>query len=442
MRSRRAQRLVVVASLVALIGSMGAPRAASALSAPDSVAATGDSITRAFNLCWFPFIDCPQYSWSTGSHSSVNSHARRLGIVNSAHNNAVSGAKMIDLEAQMDETVRQGVDYVTVLMGANDLCTSSIGTMTDEPTFRQQFTDAMETVTTGLPEALVYVVSIPDIYRLWELLKDNSSARQAWDNYNICQSLLANPLSTDPADVDRRNAFRAHNELLNATLLDVCDDYAQCVSDGGKGFETTFEAKHISTRDYFHPSREGQAYIAEKTWEFGPYSTPPDNAAPSAGFTYSCTDLSCRFTDTSTDSDGSIASWSWDFGDGSGSTAQDPSHTFAGDRTYTVTLTVTDGGGATGSTSQDVTVSSGGSGGGITLSASGYKVKGTKHTDLEWSGTTSDSVDVYRDGAVVDTTANDGAYTDDTGQKGGGSHTYQVCEAGTPTCSAVVTVTF
>lgn len=80
------------------------------------------------------------------------------------------------------------------------------------------------------------------------------------------------------------------------------------------------------------------------------------NSAPEASFTTNCTDLDCNFTDTSTDSNDSIASWSWDFGDGGQSTAQDPNHTYSSGGTYTVQLTVTDDQGATGSTSQDVTV--------------------------------------------------------------------------------------
>lgn len=79
---------------------------------------------------------------------------------------------------------------------------------------------------------------------------------------------------------------------------------------------------------------------------------------------------------------------------------------------------------------------------GITLSAVGYKVRGIKTVDLSWSGATSTSIDVYRDGALITTTANDGFHTDSTGQRGGGSLTYQVCEAGTSTCSNTVTVSF
>lgn len=80
--------------------------------------------------------------------------------------------------------------------------------------------------------------------------------------------------------------------------------------------------------------------------------------------------------------------------------------------------------------------------GGIVLAAVGFKVKGVKTADLTWSGATSTNVDVHRDGAVVATTLNDGAHTDSTGQKGGGSHAYKVCEAGTSTCSNTVTVSF
>jgi serine protease len=43
---------------------------------------------------------------------------------------------------------------------------------------------------------------------------------------------------------------------------------------------------------------------------------------------------------------------------------------------------------------------------------------------------------------VVATTANDGFYTDSTGNKGRATYTYKVCEADTQTCSHEVTVRF
>jgi PKD repeat protein len=159
------------------------------------------------------------------------------------------------------------------------------------------------------------------------------------------------------------------------------------------------------------------------------------NQAPTASFTYSCTDLSCDFDGSgSSDSDGSIVSYDWDFGDGATASGVTASHTYAADGTYTVTLTVTDDLGATGTDAQDVAVASGGTGG-ITLTVTAYKVRGLQKADLEWLDATSTNVDVYRDGAIITTTANDGFYTDNIDQRGGGSYTYKVCEAGTTTCS-------
>jgi hypothetical protein len=78
----------------------------------------------------------------------------------------------------------------------------------------------------------------------------------------------------------------------------------------------------------------------------------------------------------------------------------------------------------------------------ITLSAIGYTLHGRRAADLSWSGATSNRVDIYRNGAVIVTTRNDGFYTDRIGGSGPGSFTYQVCEAGTATCSNQATVTF
>ncbi|HUF30922.1 MAG TPA: PKD domain-containing protein, partial [Gemmatimonadaceae bacterium] len=167
------------------------------------------------------------------------------------------------------------------------------------------------------------------------------------------------------------------------------------------------------------------------------------NSPPTASFTHACTDLACDFDGTgSSDSDGTIASYAWDFGDGTTGSGATASHTYASGGTYSVVLTVTDDDGATGSQTQSVSVSSSSGGGEITLSATGYKVRGRMHADLTWSGATSTNVDVYRNGAVVATTANDGAYTDATNFVGGGTLTYKVCEAGTTTCSNDASVTF
>ena len=71
-----------------------------------------------------------------------------------------------------------------------------------------------------------------------------------------------------------------------------------------------------------------------------------------------------------------------------------------------------------------------------------YKVKGLQKVDLTWSGATSTSVDVFRNGTRVATTKNSGSYTDPINAKGGGSYTYKVCEAETYQCSNEAVATF
>lgn len=112
--------------------------------------------------------------------------------------------------------------------------------------------------------------------------------------------------------------------------------------------------------------------------------------------------------------------------------------------THTITASVTDNGGATTTAQRTVTVASAPapSGSPIALTASGSKVKGKQQVALGWSGATATKVDIFRNGALILTTANDGSQTDALNQRGGGTYGYQVCNTGTTTCSATVTVVF
>jgi PKD repeat protein len=83
---------------------------------------------------------------------------------------------------------------------------------------------------------------------------------------------------------------------------------------------------------------------------------PPPNTPPTAAFTAVCVDLTCQFTDTSTDADGRIVAWAWAFDATGSSTLASPAFTFAAPGTYTVTLTVTDDDGALATTAASVAV--------------------------------------------------------------------------------------
>jgi PKD repeat protein len=353
---------MVVAAL--LIGLYPAGASASPPPLPNSMAATGDSLSQAASSGGSLGADYPQNSWSTGSNATVNSHYLRLTALNPAisgqdHNLSVSGAKVADLNAQMQQVGALDPDYVTVLIGGNDICTDTEQQMTSVATFRAQFEDAMATATAGAPDTRVLVGSIPRVTGLWELFRGNWWARVIWSWGGICQSLLANPTSTADADVQRRARVAQRNVDFNQVLHEVCAATANCLWDGWAVYDTPFTAGDVSG-DYFHPSVQGQAKLAQVSWLAGYWAggaPPPPNQAPTASFAFSCSELACSFdAQASTDDDGIIVAYDWAFGTdgiGSGVTA---AHTFGEPGTHDVTLTVTDDDGDASSSTQQVSV--------------------------------------------------------------------------------------
>lgn len=165
-------------------------------------------------------------------------------------------------------------------------------------------------------------------------------------------------------------------------------------------------------------------------------SNPVNGAVYQYGF-------SVTLSGTATDSqDGSLTSslvWTSSI-DGNLGTGGSLSKTLSAG-SHTITARVTDSGGLSGSKPVSMTVSAPASGP-MTLSARGYKVRTAAKADLTWSGASTGSVDVYRNNAKVTSTPNDGLYTDSPNKKAGTNLSYKVCNAGTQTCTNLVSVTF
>src|SRR4029453_14971698 len=192
----RGARIAILALTLTLTCLVAQPAAADSPPLPDSMAALGDSIPRAYDVCC-SYGDHPGQSWSTGStwYDGITSHGERIrrlhpAIGGHAWNDAVSGAKMAAGPTQAGPAADQGGQDVTILLGANDVCTSSPDTMTPPDTFRSEFEATMDTLTQRLPAARIFVSSIPDIHRLWEVLHTNSIARTAGAAAHLCQRML------------------------------------------------------------------------------------------------------------------------------------------------------------------------------------------------------------------------------------------------------------
>jgi lysophospholipase L1-like esterase len=283
MRSSLSGRRALVGALalaVSLAVTVAGGSGATATPAPPDVvkmSALGDSITRGTSSC-SSFTNCLANSWATGTSTTVNSHYLRLRNAGAstlvASNNAVNGATSGSLPAQAQAAVSQSAQYVTIEIGANDACTSTVGAMTARATFRANIDAALATLAASPAAPEIFVASIPNLLRMYDLNKSSATARFTWSALRICQSLLANPSSTKPADVNRRAAVQARVTEYNQELAAACAAIANCRFDGLAIANLQFVKSDISTRDYFHPSVAGQQKFASVTWPQTQWVTP------------------------------------------------------------------------------------------------------------------------------------------------------------------------
>jgi PKD repeat protein len=170
---------------------------------------------------------------------------------------------------------------------------------------------------------------------------------------------------------------------------------------------------------------------------------PKPDRMPVAAFTApSCNVGSvCQFEDSSTDPDGTIVSRRWQLGNGSGSTLRNPTVTYRATRSYSVTLTVTDNTGATASVTRMISVAAARPATApISLNLSSGTSQDHQYVMVTWSGASGPAVDLYRNGALLMTTPNDGRQSTSVPLPGSAGYTYKVCERGKTRCSSPVSV--
>jgi len=217
-------------------------------------------------------------------------------------NFAVSGSVMADFVTQANQVIASADDtpsgkagMVTILLGNNDVCASSLDDMTDPEAFEQQYRAGLDALANSdaTKNAYIHVSSIPAIYWLWNAKRNNLWCRViAWP-FVPCENLLDNPdddcASTesrldpdniyegDGEDCIRRKQF--HEKIrytYNPILRDVLQEY---IDDGRLPnayfvdiFDIQFGSDDINGGDCFHPSVEGHALLAQEHWCRSPWS--------------------------------------------------------------------------------------------------------------------------------------------------------------------------
>jgi len=111
--------------------------------------------------------------------------------------------------------------------------------------------------------------------------------------------------------------------------------------------------------------------------------------------------------------------------------------------THSITASVTDSGGMTGSRQVSMTVTVAAPAASIdgSLTARVTQVRNKSKAELNWSGLSGSRADIYRNNSRVTTQNNTGSYTDSLNGRSG-SATYKVCVAGTQTCTNNATVSY
>jgi lysophospholipase L1-like esterase len=238
--------------------------AAMAQTYPNSMAVIGDSISQAALADDGIDPNQPEHSWSTGNASGdgVNSHYERIlaansGIAGNNFNNAVNGSKADDLMGQAITTVSQGVDYVTVFMGGNDVCGDNV---TPTATYTAFFDDALDTLQAGLPDATILVLELPRITRIYDVGRTNFGCQLKWAVFQFCDNVLRNGSS-------QRNTAAARNIEYNNALRSLTASKGIHFDDDI--FEFNFSRGDLSNVDCFHPANSLQALLAEFTYDAG-----------------------------------------------------------------------------------------------------------------------------------------------------------------------------
>ena len=247
-------------ALAAMIVAWAAVPATSNDGPPSSIAALGDSITKA--ACTDPSCaDRPANSWSTGTNPAVASHLSRLQAIwkNKLHVRSFkfassAGATMADLASQAREASNVRAQYVTIELGENDLC----GTTTPAQ-FRTNLERGLAALTNH-PKILV--LSIENEAAHWRTLRADPTAAKAFKNGSVLDCGLGYFTAT-PALLAK---IHTRTIKLNEILAAVCSKHPLCLYDNGTYYRLPIKPDDFSPADYQHLSRTGQRALAAAEW--------------------------------------------------------------------------------------------------------------------------------------------------------------------------------
>lgn len=193
-----------------------------------------------------------------------------------------SGDSSFDLTRQVDhalmwsqaKSANGGPDYVTVLIGANDVCADSVDQMTADRDYYNNVDTAISRLVSANPNTKIMISSLPDINSLSDVAKRSrllgfapyGRCEDIWRKTNLCYTLTRRPAGSLDDHLVSEKVISINRMLSEITERVNQQTGKQTIVFSSETYNKPFSDKDISI-DCFHPNEEGQNVIAKTTWE-------------------------------------------------------------------------------------------------------------------------------------------------------------------------------
>ena len=255
-------------------------------SPPLRMLSIGDSFTRAANAN-LPG-DNLNNSWTNGyvdfwqevlGLPNIHSHYQRVG----AHfgkrgrrnwTTAQNGDSVKDMVTQGASVATLDVNYVTIMLGANDVCRSNAADLITDAEFEGHVRNGMSTVLNGLRDgSTLLVAAIPNVKGVHEFGQTKTalgitSCERMWKLTGLCAAMLGeNSTEMDRQYLQSRNI--GYNAILERVTGEMAASYpGKFVRYSAATFQLPSSQDQLSDIDCFHAGWRGQQAAAELTWPF------------------------------------------------------------------------------------------------------------------------------------------------------------------------------
>jgi lysophospholipase L1-like esterase len=176
-----------------------------------------------------------------------------------------------DVAAQVTKVNKLKADYVTLVIGGNDVWEWSRDYAGYEKAYLSSMKRYLDSMVVANQNVRILLGAIPDLTQVWSLSKDEASCQKVWRAIPRFCSPVFGASATDSS----RIAFKAHVTQTNARLAELARTYPKNVKFAASVGTAKLARSDMSPFDCFHPSVSGQNTLSQYTWNEGWFAEGP-----------------------------------------------------------------------------------------------------------------------------------------------------------------------